>query len=331
MSKKTPAKKILFLRNNESGILAELFLVNAVASIITIRVFLALTGYPTISTGTVHIAHLVWGGLLLLISISLLLFFLDRFPHYLGAIIGGLGFGTFIDELGKFITADNNYFFKPTFAIIYLIFIAIFFVFRYLSEFDKPTKAEYFGNALELLKEAAVGDFDSAEKKHYLNYLKKARLQSPVFNKLSTLPHFIRSSKVAKPNLYVRAKKSLSGIYENLFLKKWFISLLILVFLGRGLVGFITVLDFLPYQNLGFFDWGFFYSFGITTLLLLSGITRIRKSYTSALQYFKYSVLSSILIYQFFAFYHQQLLALVGVVIDLAVLYALSFMMDRNS
>jgi hypothetical protein len=40
------------------------------------------------------------------------------------AIVGGVGF--FIDELGKFITEDNNYFYNPAAALIYLIFIGLF-------------------------------------------------------------------------------------------------------------------------------------------------------------------------------------------------------------
>jgi len=32
----------------------------------------------------------------------------------------------FIDELGKFITSDNNYFFQPTISLIYIVFIIIF-------------------------------------------------------------------------------------------------------------------------------------------------------------------------------------------------------------
>ena len=52
------------------------------------------------------------------------------------AFIGGCGFGWFIDELGKFITRDVNYFFKPTIALIYFVFIAMYLVFRGIQRRD---------------------------------------------------------------------------------------------------------------------------------------------------------------------------------------------------
>jgi hypothetical protein len=56
----------------------------------------------------------------MVIAIGLLLTLLGRGPRVPAAIVGGVGFGFFIDELGKFITEDNNYFFEPAAALIYL-------------------------------------------------------------------------------------------------------------------------------------------------------------------------------------------------------------------
>ena len=66
----------LFLRNRRLNSLLELFLVASVSSILVIRFALAVSGYPQLGGRELHIAHLLWGGLLMLVAIVLLLAFL---------------------------------------------------------------------------------------------------------------------------------------------------------------------------------------------------------------------------------------------------------------
>src|SRR5438132_13663990 len=115
-----------FIRNRQLNSLLELFLVASVSSVLVIRFALAISGYPQLGGRELHIAHMLWGGLLMLLALVLLLAFIGRHIQSIAAILGGVGFGTFIDELGKFITRDNNYFFQPTIALIYLIFVLLF-------------------------------------------------------------------------------------------------------------------------------------------------------------------------------------------------------------
>lgn len=321
-------KKLRFLRNAESGLLAEIFLVNSIGSIIAVRVFLHLTKYPQLGVSGLHIAHMLWGGFLLLAALFLLIVFIDRFPRYIAAVIGGLGFGAFIDELGKLITADNNYFYKPTYALIYLIFICLFFIFRYISSSQSPTKAEYFGNALELLKEAAIGDFDKNEKRRYLDLLSKAELSKPVYEELKTLTKSVKSTHIAKPNFYVVIKEYLTNAYTSLLKKNWFSGLLITVFIVRVAFTSLTVGSVVLSES--FFKWGFLLSAAIANLLLIWGIITLKINYQKSLHTFRHSILISILIYQFFAFYYHQLLALIGVGADIFVLYALNFMVEHS-
>ena len=133
----------------------DVFLVCAVASVLGNRVFLIITGYPQIGNSTLHISHAIWGALMMAISVIIAIAFLPPFTRTFIAVLGGAGFGWFIDELGKFITQDVNYFFQPTIALIYITFVVMYMVFRSIQ--GKPFgPEEAVLNALEALKSAVA-------------------------------------------------------------------------------------------------------------------------------------------------------------------------------
>src|SRR4051812_2558514 len=79
-------------------------------SVVMTRLFLGLTGYPQLGNSELHIAHVLWGGLLLFIASILPLIFANRWVYFVSAVLNGIGVGLFIDEVGKFITRSNDYF-----------------------------------------------------------------------------------------------------------------------------------------------------------------------------------------------------------------------------
>ena len=85
-----------------------------------------------------HIAHALWGGLLLFVAVILPLALANRWAIQVSAFLSGIGIGLFIDEVGKFITQTNDYFFPPAMPLIYGVFLLTVLV--YLS-FRRPRQA----------------------------------------------------------------------------------------------------------------------------------------------------------------------------------------------
>src|SRR5215467_702384 len=100
-------------RDADLGPLSEIFFVSGVVALLLTRFYLALTGFPQLGGAGLHIAHLLWGGLLMLVALVLLLAFVGRSMQRTAALLGGVGFGLLIDEVGKFLTSSNDYFFQP--------------------------------------------------------------------------------------------------------------------------------------------------------------------------------------------------------------------------
>ncbi len=94
-------------------------------TVVGTRLYLSLTGYPQIGGGDYHIAHALWGGLLLVVGGVIGLLWSDPWVQRATALCTGVGCGLFIDEVGKFITARNDYFTPLAAPIIYAFFLGV--------------------------------------------------------------------------------------------------------------------------------------------------------------------------------------------------------------
>jgi hypothetical protein len=102
------------------------------------RIYLEWAGYPQIGNDVLHIAHALWGGLLLFVAVLVTLVLANRWALTLSAVLSGVGVGLFIDEVGKFITQKNDYFFPPAAPIIYAAFLLMVLLFLLVRRSRRP-------------------------------------------------------------------------------------------------------------------------------------------------------------------------------------------------
>jgi hypothetical protein len=132
-------------------------------SVSATRLFLEITGFPQLGKGEIHIAHVLWGGLFLFIASLLPLINVNRWNLRLSALLAGFGIGLFIDEVGKFITQTNDYFYPAAAPIVYVFFLMTLLLFAHLRNNRKSSVRMDMYHILEDFEEVLDEDLSADE------------------------------------------------------------------------------------------------------------------------------------------------------------------------
>ena len=328
---------------NDRPTLGDTFLIVAALTVLALRVYLAAAHYPQLGGNGLHIAHVLWGGLLMAVAIGILLSLLGPQSQLVAAVVGGAGFGLFIDELGKFLTSDNNYFFKPTASLVYAVFVAFFLAVRELRRYRKLTPRENLVNAAESAKELAMGPISTVTRAHALGWLDNADQAQPLtqllrrqFEQASVAPE--RHSRPYEWAMVARAR------YVSVMHAKWFRRVVITIFCIQA-VGVVLTFVYTSAVAVGAIagsagaleEWNATLRGGpiIWTTLLgtliaggftVAGVTQIPRSRRRAYRSFETALLIDLLLVQPFTLLDTGFAGLTQVFIDLGLLLALHYM-----
>ncbi len=331
-----------FVRSLEGQSLLEIFFVTAVVSVLAIRFFLALTGYPRLSPGSLHIAHVLLGGVFMMLALFVSLGYVNKSAYYAAAVMGGFGFGAFIDELGKFITMDNNYFYRPTPALIYITFVLLYLGIKEIIQRPLSTSQEKLVNALELAKEVILEDLDHRERRKALDLLKECSASDPVTKALRSLLYSTESIPAPRLDIYTKTKIKCRRFYRTLAKKSWFVKAAIAFFLLQSIMALVLDVTMLyikllwrqnlheVFPTLSVSDQIGLVSATLSAAITILAILKFRDDRLKGYLLFKNAVLVQIFLVQVFLFYRAQFLAFLGLLGNLCVLLVLNYMIMQE-
>lgn len=339
------------VRRSDAAYYILLTLISFGLSVSGTRLYLELTGYPQIGNDVLHIAHALWGGLLLFIAALLPLFFLNRWTYEWSAILTGIGVGLFIDEVGKFITQTNDYFFPFAAPIIYAFFLVTVLVYLQAQRpFSRSPRTEMY-RVFETMAEVIDDDLDSAERAHLEQQLVRIANQTerPDLALLAkTLQEFLRSEALRlvphKPTLRQRITTGARDVIDRRMGALWLRRCLLLSFglLALGGIGslLLSISLFIAPEDIGRFiveNERFVQGANsltlylvstileavITILFILATILLMRRNDQTATQIGTWGLLLSLTVVNLLLFYYDQFAGIVPTIILLLIYVAL--------
>lgn len=303
------------------------FFVATVVTVLLTRGLLALLGYPQLGGGGLHVAHVLWGGLLMAVAFVLLLSFAGPVVRPVGALVGGVGFGLFIDEIGKFVTSDNDYFYKPTASLIYLVVVVLLLVAEALQGRRPPHASEALAGAVDLAVAGVAGGFSTRARRRAHDLVSSAETSSGVCEVRALLDE-VESDAEELPDPIGAVASWVVRVTRLVVRARWapwvvvgVLSVAGAATVGRGLAVWVSAGG--ADAAGGVPEWvvaAMVVSGGVSLVCVVVGAVRLPSGRLAGYVWLRRAVLVSLLVTQVAVFRLDQWAAMAGVAVDLAVL-----------
>ncbi|MFI2708800.1 hypothetical protein ACH495_01530 [Micromonospora sp. NPDC018662] len=302
------------------------FVLSGVVTVLAVRAYLQATNYPQLGGGGLHIAHVLWGGLLLVVGLGIALVFLGGGPRTAGAVVGGVGFGLFIDEVGKFVTARTDYFYAPAAAIIYVAFALLVLLtqaVRGRTGRARLTPAERTANALDLVLSGLPGGLTDRRRIAVLRLVQGTgpATEAALVQLLDAVPR----REPPPVHLWQRGAEWARRLAAWAVGRRWLVWPVVVWLVVEPVVTVVAVvLDGVTGALDQEREWGAV--LGVTATALVTAVLSLRAAWllrrdrTEAFRLFKLALLVDLLFGQVFNFTVNQFGAVSAVALDLALL-----------
>lgn len=301
------------------------FVVTTVATVLLTRAFLAATGYPQIGGDGLHLAHVLWGGLLMAVAFVILLSFAGPVARPLGSVVGGIGFGLFIDEIGKFVTADNDYFYEPTAALIYVVVVVLVLVAEAMHGRRPHHPAEYVAGAADHAVAGIAGGFTPQARAQAHALLDRAG-DVPGAIEVRALVAAVEDDAAELPNPIATVGSWVVRATRWLVAARWVPWLTVGVLLATlagtvagGVAAWAGGVDVPVWVIVALLG-----SAGVSAVVAIAGLVVVGRDRLRGYVLFRRAVLVSLLVTQVFVFRIEQWSATTGLLLDLIVLGLIS-------
>jgi hypothetical protein len=200
---------------------AEAFIIIAIATILVTRLYLQLTGYPQIGGGDLHIAHALYGGALMMLALVIGWMTLGFGVRTACVVMGGIGFGLFLDEVGKFVTKDNDYFYGPAAEIMYILVVLILIGARIVRDFRPLSPRECLASAASIAADGVARGLATRRREIGLTLVERARDGEADGDDVRWIRELLMSADPASDRLYTAQRRALALIPKFFRSPRW--------------------------------------------------------------------------------------------------------------